>query len=90
MVELISVGTEKTVMLGGSHWNLWISDEIVRFWQDLVGDREFSTRSHWRSQNIHQISLEIAVFSPNLGRILNDDVILGQIFSRNGGFLQDF
>lgn len=29
---------------------------------------------------------EMAVFSPNLGQILNGDVILGQIFGRNGGF----
>ena len=27
----------------------------------------------------------MAVFSPNLGGILNDDVILGQIFGRDGG-----
>ena len=27
----------------------------------------------------------MAVFSPNLGGILNDDVILGQIFGKDGG-----
>ena len=27
----------------------------------------------------------MAVFSPNLGGILNDDVILGQMFGRDGG-----
>ena len=28
----------------------------------------------------------MAIFSSNLGGILNDDVILGQIFGRDGGF----
>ena len=46
---------------------------------------QISSRSPTTSKDLHHILREIAVFSPNLGKILDNNVILGKILSRDGG-----